>query len=205
LSDGAAHFAARYPTVWHVIEADGAGDWLSSTGLYPAVELRRLAGLGPGGANREDFQCLDLGCGRTAVLRLQQMRDARLVPSLFGQFAAKPELWRRHVDRHVFFWAEQRRRDAFIQACMRLRAVSQATRSLRPPVVLAIDTQTLLARLASIAFFARVNTGSTVRSGARVRRDEDTLQPVSAYRSGAVAELAIRGRVELAGILLGCT
>ena len=25
MSDGAARFAARYPVVWHVIEAEGAG------------------------------------------------------------------------------------------------------------------------------------------------------------------------------------
>jgi hypothetical protein len=106
LSDGAARLAARYPRAWHVIEADGAGPWLMETGLLPAADLRC------GGANRDFFDCVDLGDGRTAVLRPQQMPDGRLLPTLAGAFAARPDLWRQHVDRHVFFWTEARRRDA---------------------------------------------------------------------------------------------
>ena len=45
MNDGAARFAARYPIVWHVIEADGAGDWLPETGLMPTADLLRIAGL----------------------------------------------------------------------------------------------------------------------------------------------------------------
>jgi hypothetical protein len=65
-------------------------------------------------------------------------------------------------------------------------------------VVLAFDTASLLKQHGGIAFFATVNTGSTVRAGARTRRDENTLRPVAEYRSGEIAELAIRGRVALA-------
>jgi hypothetical protein len=195
LNDGAARFAARYPCVWHVIEADGAGDWLTGTGLFPTIELRRRAGLPSSGANRDDFQYVDLGGGRIAILRLQQMPDHRLLPALAGAFTGSPHLWRQHVDQHVFFWAEQHRRDAFIRACARLRAAPR-----RPPVTLAVQTSALLARHGRIAFFATINTGSTVRGGARARRDESTLRPVADYRSGPVAELAIRGRVDLAGI-----
>jgi hypothetical protein len=39
-----------------------------------------------------------------------------------------------------------------------------------------------------------------VRGGARARRDEGTLRPVGDYRSGPVAEMAIRGRVDLSDI-----
>jgi len=92
----------------------------------------------------------------------------------------------------VFFWAEERRRDAFMRACMRLRG-----RRGTPPRVLAIDSAILLERHGANAFFARINTGSTMRGGGRVRRDDDTLAPVSAYRSGPVAELAIRRPVAL--------
>ena len=63
------------------------------------------------------------------------MNDARLLPTLAGSFAGRPTAWRRHVNAHVFFWAEERRRDAFMRACMRLRG-----RSGTPPRVLAIDS-----------------------------------------------------------------
>jgi hypothetical protein len=194
MTDGAARFAVRYPSVWHVIEADGAGAWLSRTGLLPAAGLRRVAGLPCSGANRDDFQCIDIGGGGTAVLRPQQMRDQRLLPALAGAFAGRPDLWRRHVDRHVFFWTEERRRDAFARACTRLRDAP------RPPVTLTIDTSELLDRHGLIAFFSTINTGSTVRGGARARRDEGTLRPIGDYRAGPVAEMAIRGRVDLSDI-----
>ena len=194
MSGGAARFAARYPRVWHVIEADGAGPWLAETGLLPAGDLRE------GGTNREAFSCVALGSGRVAVLRPQQMPDHRLVPTLAGVFAGQPDLWRRHVDSHVFFWADARRRDAFTRACLRLRASSGP-----PPVILAIETTALLARHGAIAWFATINTGSTVRGGARARRDENTLRPVTDYRTGPVAELAIRGHVDLARTGFGAT
>ena len=165
--------AARYPRAWHVIEADGAGPWLAETGLLPAAHLYR------GGANRDSFARVDLGDGRAAVLRPQQMPDRRLLPTLAGAFAGRPDLWRRHVDRHVFFWTEPRRRDAFSRACIRLRATAGP-----PPVILVFDTAALLERHGEIAFFATINTGSTARAGARVRRDENTLRPVAEYRGG---------------------
>ena len=189
MSDGAARFAARHSRVWHVIEADGAGAWLMQTGLLPAAEMIADS------TNRDDFQRIDLGGGRVAVLRPQQMPDHRLLPTLGGTFAGRPDLWRSHVDRHVFFWVEPRRRDAFVRACIRLRRQSRA-----PPVIIAVDTAALLDRHGTIAAFATINTGSTVRGGARARRDENTLRPVAAYRSGTVAELAIRGRVDLRNI-----
>jgi hypothetical protein len=190
LNDGAARFARCYPTVWHVIEADGAGPWLAETGLLPAIELHHDR------ANRDAFLGVDLGNGGRAVLRPQQMPDHRLLPSLGGAYAGQPDLWRRHVDHHVFFWAEKRRRDSFLNACIRLRSGA-----CKPPVVLEVDTATLLMRHAEIAFFAQINVGSTVRGGARARRDQTTLRPASDYRSGAVAELAIRGRVDLNGVV----
>jgi hypothetical protein len=195
LRAGAARFVARHPRVWHVIEADGAGAWLTETGLLPTTELRRLAGVTGSGANRDAFEPVDLGGGRTAVLRPQQMRDHRLLPALAGAFTGRPDLWRQHVDHHVFFWADERRRDAFVRACIRLRDAP-----LKPPVTLTIDTAALLERHGLIAFFATINTGSTVRGGARARRDEGTLRPVGDYRSGRVAELAVLGRVDLSGI-----
>ncbi len=176
--------------MWHVIEADGAGDWLIETGLLPSAELR------PSGCNRADFHRAELGSGRVAILRPQLMPDHRLAPTLAGHFAGQPAAWRRHVDRHVFFWTEPRRRDAFARACVRLRGGAGGA-----PVMLSIDTVALLERHGAIAFFATINTGSTVRAGARVRRDERTFRSVIDYRSGPIAELAIRGRVDLGGIV----
>jgi uncharacterized protein DUF7002 len=192
LSDGAARFSARYPCVWHVIEADGAGPWLCKTGLLPAAVLFELAGVPDDGANRDDFRRVPFEEQRIAVVRPQLMNDPRLLPTLAGSFAGNPTAWRRHVNTHVFFWAEERRRDAFMQACVRLRG-----RRGTPPRVLTIDSAVLLGRHGVNAFFARINTGSTVRGGGRVRRDEHTLMPVATYRSGPVAELAIRGPVAL--------
>lgn len=202
MTDGAARFAARYPVVWHVIEAEGAGPWLASMGLLPAAALLDLAGVAADGANRDDFRPLALGAGRVAVLRPQLMADRWLTPTLSGVFAGRPEAWRRHVNAHVFFWTEERRRDAFIRACLRQRARSGAAPSNAPPAVLAIDTAPLFARHGDGAYFARINTGSTVRGGARVRRDETTLAPVAGYRSGPVAELAIRGGVAPSGLVV---
>ena len=184
MTDGAALLAACYPRVWHVMEAEGAGPWLAGTGLLPAGMLR------DGGANRDDFMRVEFGAGCVAVLRPQMMPDHRLLRTLAGAFAGQPEAWRRHVDAHVFFWTEPRRRDGFSGACMRLRGAS--------PVVLTFDTAAMLERHATAAFFATINTGSTMRGGARVRRDENTLRHVANYRGGRVAELAIRGRVDLA-------
>lgn len=197
MTDGAARFAARYPVVWHVIEAEGAGPWLAATGLLPAAVLLRMAGLAADAANRDDFRMLLLGDGKVAVVRPQLMADRWLVPTLSGRFAGRPDLWRAHINAHVFFWTEERRRDAFVRACMRLRARSDAAPGRAPPQVLAFDTAALLDQHGASAYFARFNTGSTVRGGARVRRDETTLAPVASYRSGPVAELAIRGCVWL--------
>ena len=211
MTDGAERFAARYPTVWHVIEAEGAGPWLSATGLLPAASLLGLAGLATDHANRDDFRPLALGEDRVAVLRPQLMADHRLAPTLAGSFAGRPGAWRAHINAHVFFWTEPRRRDAFLRACLRWRSRGRAAHASAPPVVLALDTAALLARHRQSAFFARINTGSTVRGGARVRRDEATLAPVAGYRSGPVAELAIRGCVQPSGWLahpnsgLGCS
>jgi hypothetical protein len=200
MSDGAVRFAARYPVVWHVIEAEGAGPWLAATGLLPAATLLRMAGTAADGTNRDEFRPIALGNDRVAILRQQLMTDRRLAPTLAGVFAGHPEAWRGHIDSHVFFWTEERRRDAFIRACMRLRARNNAASGRAPPCVLALDTAALLGRHGENAFFARFNTGSTVRGGGRVRRDETTLAWVTGYRSGPVAELAIRGCVQLGGL-----
>jgi hypothetical protein len=201
MTDGATRFAARYPVVWHVIEADGAGPWLATTGLLPAAALLHMAGAAADHRNRDDFRLLALGDDRVAVLRPQLMADRRLTPTLSGSFAGRPEAWRGHINAHVFFWTEPRRRDAFVRACVRSRSRSNAAPASAPPLILTIDTAALLARHGESAFFARCNTGSTVRGGARVRRDETTLAPVAGYRSGPVAELAIRGCVQPGGLV----
>ncbi|HUN40960.1 MAG TPA: hypothetical protein VMU81_11755 [Acetobacteraceae bacterium] len=201
--DGAARFAARFPIVWHVIEAEGAGPWLATTGLLPAATLLRLAGtptdLFPSheGANRDDFQRVAFGDRCEAILRQQIMPDRWLIPTLAGAYTGQPAAWRRVINAHVFFWPDERRRDAFIRACLRLRAQSRTTPAGTPPRVLAFETTALLRQHPRIAFFTRINAGSTVRGGARARRDESTFTLVEKYRGGAVAELAIRGRVML--------
>jgi len=202
MRDGATRFAARFPRVWHVIEADGAGAWLAKTGLFPAAEIYRLAGLQPDGSNRETFQQIDFGSGWTAILRLQQMGDNKLLPTLAGRFTGCPDLWRQHIDSHVFFWATAERRDKFRSATQRDRAKSRKCHCLRPPVVIEVDTEALLKRYEALAYFATFNTGSTVLGGGKAPRDESTLRPVADYRSGRVAELAIRGHVGLDGITL---
>lgn len=189
---GLARIAARYPRVWHVIEADGAGPWLLETGLLPAIELYGDH------TNRVDYIRIALGGGGIAVLRPQLMPDHRLLPTLAGAFAGRPDLWRRHIDSHVFFWATADRRDRFTAANMRERA-RRDIETTRPPLVLEFDTAALLKRHAGLAYYATFNTGSTVRGGARVRRDPATFRSAADYRSGPVAELAIRGRVTLSG------
>ena len=193
MNDGVARFTTRYPVVWHVIEADGAGDWLTGTGLLPTAELFQIAGVADNGANRDDFRALSLGQGRIAVVRPQVMPDDRLRPTLAGLFRDQPNAWRRHINGHVFFWTEPRRRDAFLRACRRFRPHAAT------PVVLEFETADLLGTHAGCAYWSRINTGSTMRGGARTRRDGNTLQPMDSYRSGPVAELAVRGRVTMAG------
>jgi hypothetical protein len=190
LSNGAARLAARYPRAWHVIEADGAA--VSLAWLHPASELH------DGCANRDRYLTISLGDGGVAVLRPQLMPDRGLLPTLAGAFAGRADLWRRHMDSHVFFWATPARRDSFAAANRRFR-VREDPAAL-PPVVLELDTAALLARHVAVAFYATFNAGSTMRGGARVHRDENTFRPVAQYRSGPVAELAIRGRVDLGGL-----
>ena len=192
MSDGAARLAARYPVVWHVIEAEGAGPWLATMGLLPAAELLRRAGVTADGRNREDFRRVSPDNSAVALLRPQRMPDAALTPTLGGRFRGRPEAWRQLIDSHVFFWTEPRRRDRFVGACMRLRAASRSASGTSPPVVLAFDTAALLGLHGEYAYISRFNAGSTLRGGARVRRDETTLVPVAHYRSGRVAELGLR-------------
>jgi hypothetical protein len=199
VTDAVEPFARRYPMVWHVIEAEGAG----TAELLPSAALRRLAGLRNDGCNRDDFVPVMLAADRRAVLRPQLMRDEALRPSLSGVFADQPAAWRAHVDNHVFFWTCPARRDRFIAAVMRWRRRSRTVPAGGPPVILALDTAALLRHHAARSFFSNVNIGSTLRGGARVRRDEHTLRPVAAYRGGRVAELAVRGPVGLPGILQG--
>ena len=189
---GIAGFAARYPLVWHVIEAEGAG----CDTLYPAATLRRLCGLPADSTNRETFQRLALPGGAPAVLRLQLMPDARLMPTLGGTFTGRPDLWRALINRHVFFWADEDRRDRFLRACIRLRGCSE-TGQAPTPVVIAIDTARRLKARGEAAFFSRINTGSTLRGGARTVRDETTLRALPLWRGEPVVELAIRGPVPL--------
>jgi hypothetical protein len=193
LTEGAARFAARYPVVWHVIEAEGAGPWLAETGLLPTAALLRLAGIAHHGANRAEFRRIEFAPGRVAVIRPQLMQDRPLLPTLAGRFAGRLEAWRRHINAHVFCWTEPRRRDAFLRACLRWGGGRAA------PHMLKIDTAALPRTHGDRAFRWRVNTGSTVRGGGRVRRDEATLAPVALYRSGPVAELAVRGPMALGG------
>lgn len=193
-ADGIARFAARFPVVWHVVEADGLAG-VEAMGLLPATDLLRQAGDPPTDRNRDDFRRVQLGAGGLpAVLRFQLMADAKITPSLHGAFAGQPALWRALIDSQVFFWADPARRDSFLRACHRTRRRSQAAPLDEPPITLAFATAALLDAEAS-AFYSTFNTGSTVRGAARARRDEHTFRPVAAYRSGPVAELAIRGPV----------
>ena len=148
---GAAGFAARYPQVWHVIEAEGAG----YDTLYPAETIRRLCGLPADSANREAFQRLDLPGGAQAILRLQLMPNDRLGPTLAGAFSGRPDLWRAHIDRHVFFWVAEDRRDRFLRACVRARARGAAG-GVPAPVVIAVDTALLLETHGETAFYSKI-------------------------------------------------
>jgi hypothetical protein len=176
------------------MEAEGAG----CETLFPAAVLRRLAGLGRDDANRDAFQPLSLPDGSRAILRPQLMRDEHLTPTLAGTFAGRPDLWRDHINQHVFFWLAADRRDRFVNACIRLRA--RGTIGPGPtPVVLEIDTAGLLTAYRQVAYFSLINTGSTVRGGARTRRDDTTFRSVASWRGERPAELAIRAPVRIAG------
>ena len=193
-ADGIARFAARFPVVWHVVEADGLAG-VEMHGLLPAADLLRQAGAAPTGRNRDDFRRVQLGDGGpSAILRFQLMADAKITPSLHGLFAGQPALWRALIDSQVFFWADPARRDSFLRACRRDRRRSRAAPLDEPPVILAFGTAALLGAQAA-TFYSTFNTGSTVRGAARAHRDENTFRPVTDYRSGPAAELAIRGPV----------
>ncbi len=189
---GIAGFAARYPLVWHVIEADGA----DCETLYPAVTLRCLSGVPAGQLKPRGISAVGTPTGAPAILRLQLMPDARLSPTLAGAFTGRPDLWRAHIDRHVFFWVTEDRRDRFLRACARLRA-RDPTGPAATPVVIAVDTALLLAAHGEMAFFSRINTGSTMRGGARTRRDETTLRALPLWRGECAVELAVREPVPL--------
>jgi hypothetical protein len=197
-ADGVARFAARFPVVWHVVEADGLAG-VEAHGLLPASELLHRAGLPPTDRNRDDFLRVPLGPGGegspAAILRFQLMADAKITPSLQGAFAGQPARWRALIDSQVFFWPDPARRDSFLRACLRDRQRSRTAPLHTPPVVLAFRTAALLAGQPDQAFYSTFNTGSTVRGAARARRDENTFRPVVSYRSGPAAELAIRGIV----------
>jgi uncharacterized protein DUF7002 len=120
---------------------------------------------------------------------------------LAGIYSGRPDLWRHRIDRHVFLWATEKRRDGFLRACVRQSAgVGASPRA--APAILEIATDSLLANHGAVAFFSRINSGSTVLGGARTRRDETTLRPIDAWRGEQAAELAIRGPVPLAGLLV---
>jgi hypothetical protein len=193
-------FAARHPCAWHVTEAEGA----NCETLYPAAVLRCLAGLPADRANRDDFQHLTLPDGSSAILRPQLMPDARLEPVLAGAFAGQPDAWRDHINQHVFFWLQEDRRDSFISACVRFRARG-ASGPVPAPIVIELDMRRLLNAHCQTAFFSRINSGSTVRGGARARRDETTLCPLSSWRGERAVELAIRAPVPLPRLLLVAT
>jgi len=192
MNDRVAAFAARYPCAWHVTETEGA----DCTMLYPAVTLRAMGGRAADGANREDFEPIRLPDGQTAVLRKQLMPDAALTPTLRGRYAGRPDLWRAHIDQHVFFWLSEDRRDRFLRACFRLRSLGFSGRG-ATPVAIEVDTATLLTTQSEAAYFSSFNTGSTVRGGARVTRDEHTFRPIASWRREPAVELAIRGAVAL--------
>lgn len=164
-------FAERHPRCWHVVESEGLPR-VAREGLLPATEIMRRAGQ-VSHANRDGFVALD-----GAVLRFQQMPDARLSHVLGGRFAGDPAAWRVHVDSHVFFWLAEGRRDGFRQAALRERRKAEADAP--KPAVLEFDTATLLAGPGDVAFFSRVNGGSMVRGAGRVLRDERLYQPVPA-------------------------
>lgn len=193
---GAERLAARCPCVWHAIEAEGLPT-ARRLGLLPAASLRALAGVLPSDGNRPAFERLalpDLGNTGPALLRFQQMEDARLLPTLHGCYAGHPGRWRAMLDRHVFFWAAEDRLTRFIAATVRERR--RAEPEAPDPIILRFETAALLAEHGETAVFTTINSGSTAGRG-RARRDENTFRPVAAYRSGPVAELAIPGRVAL--------
>lgn len=193
-ASGAGRFAARFPTVWHVIEAEGLPA-ARCFGLLPAAGLRALAGAPACDANRDDFAPLALPGGLTAVLRFQQMHDEALLPSLRGAYAGRPDLWRAMIDRRVFFWADPERCRRFLRAVRRERERSRSAPCRAEPIVLAFDTASLLRVHGARASYSAFNTGSTVRGAKRAARDETTFRPVAAYAGGRVAELAVEDRV----------
>ncbi len=136
------------------------------------------------------------------------MHDAQLRPWLRGRFTGRPDLWRAHVDAHVFFWCCPRRRDAFTHAVRRERLREWRLRDRAgppppPPVTLALDLAELLRRHGEAAYASVINSGSLVLG--KTWRDEATFRPVAEWdgawrtpggaRVARAAELAVRGVV----------
>jgi hypothetical protein len=195
--------AERCPRVWHVIEAEGLPA-ARRLGLLPAASLRSLAGAPPSDRNRTAFERLmlpHLGDAGAALLRFQQMEDARLLPTLHGCYAGHPGRWRAMLDRHVFFWAAEDRLSRFVAAVVRERR--RAEPQAPDPVILQFETAALLAEHGEATFFTTINSGSTAGRG-RAHRDENTFRPVAAYKGGPVAELAIPGKVAFPEKVTAC-
>ncbi len=159
-----------------MIEAEGLPGALSA-GLLPAAMLR------PGDGRRREGFVPATGPGGPALLRFQQMHDAQLTPWLRGRFAGRPDLWRAHVDSHVFFWCCPRRRDAFIAAVRRERArgwrAQGRTGEPPPPVTLAFSLAALLDRHGDAARACLINSGSITLG--KTWRDEATFRPVAEW------------------------
>jgi len=184
------------PFVWHVAEAESVPG-IRARGLLPANALLPTS---RHGAWRAAFVQED-----GAVLRFQQMSDARLLPHLRGRFAGRPEAWRAHIDSHVFFWCQSGPRDRFVAATVRERRAHwrRAGRagSPPPPAILRFDLADILRAVPGLAYASLINSGSLVLG--KTWRDEATLRPVTEWdrswrtpggrRDRQAQELAIRG------------
>ena len=204
LSDGAARLAARYPRVWHVIEADGAGAWLTETGLLPAADLYRLAGLEADGANRDAFPADRAGPGP----------DRHPAPAIDGGSASRRHIgWQlRRPSRlpgagiSMHMCSSGRNRDGATVSSVPAHGCGHAAasssgcgtparacdRHLNAALAATAQAPFSLASTRVPCFAVAPASGATTRPLCRLAN----------YRSGPVAELAIKAPVMLHGLLV---
>ena len=191
-ADGLARFAARFPRAYHVtdpanlpgIARDGLLSAEALAALYAVPDAEHLLA---GNRGRGHFLALARTGLPGATLRDQWMPDEPLAACLRGDYAGRPDAWRRLINAHAFLWLSE-------PQARRLAAVNRA----RGQVVLAFDTAPLLAACGERAVTAPINTGIATGMYGRPGspRDETTFRPVAEYPRAdrrTPKELAIRG------------
>jgi len=187
-----ADLVAAYPRLYHMAE-DGSWPSIRRHGLLstralvdlyrvPAVQRRALLE-----ARRPDSVGLQHPrLGRAVVRDNKPMSDTKLANALVGMTTTE---WYRLLNGMVFFWVREERLRTLLSA--------RAYRD-RAHTVLTLDTEKLVARLASRVRLSPINSGSTAyvavprgRSTFRAIRMYPYAQRRAARGADAIVELAV--------------